>query len=103
MPCECFDVEVGLLNKRVSLYQSRRDDGDPIGDPLSPPQVWAQIDNQGLTEARTTTHLVTIRYHPEVTIDTVLVYNDRNLFVRSVQNVGEDNVEMRLLCEEIAE
>lgn len=96
-------MEVGLLQKRISLYESRREpDGDPIGDPLSPPQVWAQIENQGLTEERTTTHLVTIRYHPQVTIDTVLVFNDRNLFVRSVQNVNEDNVEMRLLCEEIA-
>ena len=95
-------MNAGILQKRVSLYQSRRDDGDPIGDPLSPPQAWAQIDNQGLTEARTTTHLITMRYHPEVTIDTVVVYNDRNLFVRSVQNVNENNDEMRLICEEIA-
>jgi hypothetical protein len=95
-------VEVGLLNKRVSLYESRRDDMNPIGDPLIPRDVWAQIDNQGITEARTFTHLMTIRYHPQVTIDTVAVYKNRNLFVRSVQNVGEDNVEMRLLCEEIA-
>ena len=98
----CFDVDVGLLNKRVSLYQSRRDDGDPIGDPLLPRDVWAQIDNQGITEARTFTHLMTIRYHPDVTIDTVAVYKGRTLFVRSVQNVNEDNVEMRLLCEEVA-
>jgi len=95
-------VEVGLLNKRVSLYESRRDDMNPIGDPLIPRDVWAQIDNQGITEARTFTHLMTIRYHPQVTIDTVAVYKNRNLFVRSVQNVGEDNVEMRLLVEEVA-
>ena len=97
----CSDVEVGLLNKRVKLYRAP-DEGVPVGDPLSPRDVWAQIDNQGSGGERVTTHAVTIRHHPEVTIDTVVVYGTRYLFVRSVQNVNEDDIEMRLLCEEIA-
>lgn len=92
---------VGLLNKRVSLYRSP-DDSGAIGDALSPRDVWAQIENQGSGGERVTQHLVTMRYHPEVTVDTLLVYGTRNLFVRSVQNVNEDNIELRLLCEEVA-
>lgn len=92
---------IGQLNKRVSLYRSP-DDSGAIGDPLSPPEVWAQIENQGSGGERVTEHLVTIRYHPDVTVDTLVMYGTRQLFVRSVQNVNEDKVEMRLVCEEVA-
>ena len=93
-------MNAGILNKRVSLYRAP-DEGTPVGDALSPRDVWAQIENQGASGERVISHLVTIRYHSEVTIDTMLLYGTRQIFVRSVQNVNEDNDEMRLICEEI--
>jgi len=94
-------VNAGFLDKRVLLHESRRDSNDPVGDALSPWSVAAHIDNQGSAGDRVISHVVTIRYHPQVTVDTVAVFGTRNLFVRSVQNVNEDNDEMRLICEEI--
>ncbi len=97
---------VGAMNKRVSLWKcpTTTPDDDGFFEELKPPLVWAQIQPfaPGGGEDRTTTHLVTIRYHPQVTVDTRVLYGTRQLFVRGVRNVDEDNVSMELLCEEVA-
>jgi len=50
--------------------------------------------------------LISMRYHPQVTMETRIVYQasgaaPREFFVRGFQNLDEQNAEMRLLCEEV--
>ena len=97
-------MRVGRLNKWVTLSQSPQTtpDNDGFFEALSPDGVWAAIEPQASSgDARTLFHNVTIRYHPQVTMDTRIVYGTRWLFVKSVQDMNEENVEMRLLCEEV--
>lgn len=47
------------------------------------------------------THVVEMRYHPQITFTTVLLHKGRHLFVRGIQNVDEMNREQVLLCEEV--
>jgi|SRR5262245_7852949 len=98
-------MRVSQLSKLVQLSRSPRfpDDSDGFFEPLSPPAMWARIEPQGpVADGRNVQHLVTMRYHPGVTMDTrILVDRTRELFVRGVQNVDDANVELRLVCEEI--
>lgn len=89
----------------VSLSRAPQTSGDSDGffEDLSPSTVWASIEPVNPASAdgtRMQGHYVTMRYHPEVTIDTRIVYGSRELFVRGVQNVDERNRELRLYCEE---
>ena len=98
-------MQAGKLNKWVTLSRSpiSSPDNDGFFEPLTPEGAWAGI--QPLSpgaDGRTTTSLITIRYHAQVNVDTRLVYGSREFFVRGVQNLDERNDEMRLLCEEIA-
>jgi head-tail adaptor len=70
---------------------------------FQPATVWAAIrpsspDSFGEQKV---THLVEMRYHPQITFNTVLVHRGRRLFVRGIQNVDELNQQMFLLCEEV--
>lgn len=47
------------------------------------------------------THIVEMRYHPQITFNTRITHRDRQLFVRGVQNVNERNEWLVLLCEEV--
>lgn len=97
------------MRKLVALSRSPQhtNDSDGFFESLSPATCWCAI--QPLTagdNARSLTHLVTMRWHPQVTMDTRLVYEDpikgtRELFVRGFQNIDEQNVELRCLCEEV--
>lgn len=107
-------LAAGRLNKLVTLSRSPQttNDSDGFFEALVPQTVWAAIEPQG-ADGRTVTHLVTIRYHAQVTMDTRLVYLDpdrittanptgaRAIYVKGFQNVAEHNEEMRLLCEEV--
>lgn len=102
-------MRVGKQNRPVTLSQKAQAEGDPTYEALSPSNWWCQIQPvapQG--DGRTTMHLVTMRFHPQVTVDTCISFADlvllrtRTLFVTGVQNVGDANTEMKLLCEEIA-
>jgi len=50
---------------------------------------------------------VRMRHHPQVTVDTRIVYADpvagrnRELFVKGVQNVSDGNQELVCFCEEV--
>lgn len=87
----------------MSLSQAPQhtDDEDGFFEPLSPSTVWAQIQPQGHVEGRTLSVLVAMYYHPQVTVDTRIVWGTHELFVKSVQNVDYRNFELRLVCEEV--
>lgn len=96
-------MRVGNLDRWVTLSRSPQvtDDADGFFEALSPAGVWAAIEPQGPSgDGRTVQSLVTIRYHAQVTMDTRILYGTRELFVKGFQNVAEQFVEMRLICEE---
>lgn len=91
------------LRQWVTLANSPQvtDDADGMYEPLSPAGVWAGIQPIGPADnGRSVQHLVTMRYHPQVSLETRIVYGTRHLFVRGIQNVDERNVELRLICDE---
>jgi head-tail adaptor len=97
-------VQVGRHNCRVTLWKGPTESNDADGflEALSPPSWWCAIQPlppQG--DGRTITSLVSGRYHPQVTVDTIIKYGTRELAVRGVQNVDERNRELRLLCDEV--
>lgn len=97
-------MQAGLLNRRVSLSRTPQTtpDSDGFWEPLSPEYVWASIQPAPPSDdGRVITHLVTIRYHAQVTVDTRILYGTRELFVKGVQNVNDQNVEMLLQCQEV--
>ena len=98
----------GRARTFVRLYRKPTSTSDtgPYDHPLDPPAAWVQIqplDPTTTDERRMLASRVTMRYHPEVTIDSHLVIDadtDRVLFVRGVQNVDNMNKELILFCEE---
>lgn len=97
-------MRAGKLDKWVTLSQSPQTPNDSNGffEALSPEGVFASIQPLSPSaDGRTVSSLVTMRYHPDVTMDTRIVFGTRELFVKGVQNVDEQNVELRLLCEEV--
>ncbi len=103
-------MRVGRLDKLVTLFKGPTTYGDSDGfaEALNPPTGWAAIDPQGPTgDGRTVSHLITMRFHPQVTMDCWLVYADpvlsrsRQFIVRGFQNVSEQNDELRLFAEEV--
>lgn len=96
----------GLLNKWVTLSRSPQTtpDNDGFFEALSPAGVWAKVDPYQPWEAdgqRMQSLTVIIRYHPQVTLDTRILYGTRELFVKGVQNIDEKNTWLRLYCEEV--
>ncbi len=97
-------MRVGRLNKWVTLSRSPELSGDSDGffAPLDPEGVWASIEPLSPSEnGRSLAHLVTIRFHDQVTMDTRITYGTRQLYVKGFQNVMERDTELRLICEEI--
>jgi head-tail adaptor len=105
----------GRSSHLVELSQSPREApaNDPYFEPLSPARVWATVQpGSPGNDGRSIWHLVTMRYHKQVTMDTriVLVHKTREiegrevpreLFVKGFQNVDERDDELKLLCEEV--
>lgn len=96
----------------VTLSQSPQVTGDSDGffEALSPAGTWASIRPTLSSNGRVIESVVEMRFHPQVTIDTRIVYEDvnkpsgkttRELFVKGVQNVEEMNDVLVLLCEEV--
>jgi head-tail adaptor len=99
-------MRVNHLNKWVTLSRAPQetDDNDGFFEPLNPPGVWAAIEPLApIGDGRTVQSLVTLRYHPQVSMDTRILYGTRELFVKGFQNVTERNVELRCLCEEVVQ
>lgn len=92
------------MNKWVTLSRSPQHGNDANGffEPLSPAGSWCSIQPLSPSgDGRTVTSLVTMRHHEQVTMDTRLLYGTRELFVKGFQNVDENDVELRLICEEV--
>lgn len=96
------------MNKWVTLSRApiSSPDSDGFFEDLNPAGTWAQIEpffpGASADSSRVTAHSVRIRYHPQVTVDTRIVFGTRELFVKGVQNINEANAEMVLYCEEVA-
>lgn len=101
-------MRVGSLNRYVALSQ-KPVDSTGQWTTLDPPNAWCSIaPNPGAGDGRTTLHTVQMRFHPQVTVDTQLLYSDpvllrdRSLMVMDVTNVKDGNYQMTLICQEIA-
>lgn len=103
-------MRVGGLTKRVRLYRGPQatNDADGWGEALTPATAWCAIQPQGsLGDGRTTTSVVTMRWHPQMSVDAVLVYadpvqnRDRLFSVRGVRNIDERNEMLMLDCDEV--
>ncbi len=103
-------MRVGRHRKYVTLFRgpSTYGDSDGFAEALNPATGCASIEPQGPTgDGRTVSHLITMRWHPQVTMDSWLVYadpvlgRDRSFIVRGFQNVAEQNAELRLFAEEV--
>ena len=80
-------------------------DSDGFFQDLNPAKWWALIeplDPFASDGTRTMSYRVSGRYRPDITVDTRIQYEGREIFVKGVQNLGEQNRELILYCEEIA-
>ena len=95
---------VGRFNKWVTLSRAPQTSPDSNGwdETLVPSGGWASIQPfaPGSFDGAITS-TVTMRWHPQVGLDTKVTFETREFFVRGVQNVNEDDITMVLLCEEI--
>lgn len=78
--------------------------------PLTPAAVWGAVEPMsqadlervsGSTVEATATHLITLPFHPQVTVQTRVTYHGRLFLVQSVRNVQERNITLELTCEEV--
>jgi head-tail adaptor len=96
----------GHYNKHVTVWKApdTTPDSDGFFEALSPKDWWCDIQPHEPFESdgeRMTAHRVSGRYHPQITLDTRILYGSRELFVKGVQNVGDRNRELVLYCEEV--
>lgn len=105
-------MRAGRMNRFVTLWRSptATDDADGFFEALSPSTAWCAIQPAGVSigdQTRIMSSTVTMRFHPQVTIDTKLVYTDqtlgrdRELFVKSVQNIDDAGSVLVLSCDEV--
>lgn len=106
---------VGKLDKRVAVENPTRvHDGDggytDTWTPLDPADIWASIvpatasviERQvGNTIEAPISHIVTCRYHDEISTVTRITFKSKYLFVRGIQNVDTKNIWLVLACEEV--
>ena len=94
-------MEIGRLRHRVVLTDGVVD--AQTATVYLPGQVWAAVQpaQPGAFDEQKVTHMVTIRYHPQIGFNTKLTHAGRSLYVRGVQNVDERNIYQLLLCEEV--
>ena len=93
-------MNIGPMRHNV-LLEDPIEDGTPVV--FNPERVFAAIAPAppGAFDEEKVTHIVTIRYHPQVTFNTRILHRERYLYVRGIQNIEERNHEMVLLCEEV--
>jgi SPP1 family predicted phage head-tail adaptor len=78
--------------------------------PLDPPMMKARIAPASAANLEritvggviaVATHVVTMRYHPQVTTDTQITYQGRTFYVKAVHNPDEKNEETIAVCQEL--
>ena len=101
-------MRASRLNLWVSLHN--KPENNPVTEmwtALTPFRVPASIEPlPPADDGRTLPHAVTIRFHAQVSVDTRMTYVDpqgrtRYLFVKGIQDIGLQNVELRCICEEV--
>lgn len=98
-------MNAGKRRHLVTLANAPVTSGDADGfyEPLDPASVFVSIEPAapGTSDStRIQAHFVTMPYHPQVTVETRILFGTRELFVKGVQNVEERNRELRCYCEE---
>jgi head-tail adaptor len=87
-----------------TIYVSLSEVPDTTPVTFEPAGIWASVEPEppsNFGEQRIT-HRVSTRYHPQITLDTVLTTDDdRQLFVRGIQQVRLGTDRLVLLCEEV--
>jgi head-tail adaptor len=111
------DLVISARPHRVGLQEQ----GPPVPDgdggyiaawiDLNPPQVWAQIvpasarSIEHLTAnaavQAVATHVVTLPYHPQLTVTSKVVFGTREFQVHDIANLEERNTTHVLICSEI--
>jgi head-tail adaptor len=94
----------GRMNHQVTLFQGPEVSPTAAQPALSPSTWWACVEPLDPTTSdgtRMQASRVTMRYHPQVTLDTFIRYGTRVLYVKGVQNVGDANRELILFCDEV--
>lgn len=76
-------------------------DGTPVV--FNPSLWWCAImpAAPGAYDENKTTHIVEGRYHSQITMNTRITHETRQLFVRGIQDVNERHETLILLCEEV--
>lgn len=94
-------MRAGTLNRWVTLSTVPKMGGSLA--PLVPPGEWVSIAPlpPGSSDSWTVMHQVGMRFRADVDLNTRIVFNTQELIVRGIQNVNTDDVELRLLCEEV--
>lgn len=94
-----------MNNPRKLRHLVTLSDPVPDGSPVTftPSTVWAAIEPTppGSFDEQRTTHIVTMRYHAQVTFNTQITHESRALMVKGIQRVEEKKDELVLLCEEV--
>jgi SPP1 family predicted phage head-tail adaptor len=106
-------MNIGSLRHRVTLETPGPDVPDGEGGytsswtPLVPSPVWASITPATARDMErtvastvdvTASHIVRMRYHPQVNTKTRVTYGTRVFQVTGVQNTDERNIESVLIC-----
>jgi hypothetical protein len=100
----------GICRFAVTLYRRPKTSGDSNGyeEALTPSAWWCGIvPYQGQTDGRATIMQVTMRFHPQVDLDTIIRLPDatlgreRVIHVLGVQDVENKHAELLLTCEEV--
>jgi head-tail adaptor len=110
-PVGAYRHRVGLANPTGFVPDG--DGGYTEGfAPLDPPDMDASIEAASTrdlervtagTVLATATHLVRMRFHPGVTVQTRITFGDRVFEVQSVTNVDERNIALILICGELVQ
>jgi head-tail adaptor len=95
----------GSRNRLVTLWKGPEETNDADGyeEALDPSTWWATIEPLSpiaSDETRMQASRVTMRYHPQVTLDCFIKIGTRKLLVRGVQNIDDANRELVLFCTE---
>jgi SPP1 family predicted phage head-tail adaptor len=116
MPRRTLALDISSREHRLTLDAP----GAPVPDgaggyletfaPLDPAELWGMVEPMsqadlervsGSTVEATATHLITLPFHPQVTVQTRVTYHGRTFLVQGIRNVLERNVTLELTCEEV--
>lgn len=111
-----YSRAIGQLRHRISVDGfALAPDGDggyiEGWNPLDPPTVWAAIApaternleqvTAGATIEAIATHVITLDFHPQLTVKSRLTFRGREFQIHAMQNVDERDLQLVCACTEI--